>query len=208
MFEKGNPTAVKTVLNRCQTERGGKDCWNAEQLDRDLTSRWSTRIASQSLCPREARVRSLRTGEDHFREAGRSCGRRWQAHLDALVSHELHAGASMRSPAPIVPEQGSRTHLERMQQHTDLTRLCRRTAIPLTLLAQGTGTTTAHAGAIHHAQAAIGFSALLMREQLLVSGATQRPIGLESKVLPREATSFPGQAHLRRSIARGGCRVW
>src|SRR5437868_2137029 len=94
-----------------------------------------------------------------------------------------------------------------MQQHTDLARLCRRTAIPLTLLAQRTGTTTVNAGNIHHAQAAIGFSALLMREQLLGSLATQRPIGLESKVLPREAASFPGQAHLRRSIARGGCRL-
>ena len=64
-----------------------------------------------------------------------------------------------------------------------------------------------NAGAIHHAQAAIGFSAAFMREQLLVSGATQRPIGLESKVLPREAASFPGQAYLRGSIARGGSRV-
>jgi hypothetical protein len=42
-----------------------------------------------------------------------------------------------------------------------------------------------------------------MRDQLLISGATQRPIGLENKVLAREATSFPGQAYLRGSIARG-----
>src|SRR5207302_6449842 len=91
-----------------------------------------------------------------------------------------------------------------MQQPTSLARLCRRTAIPLTLLAQRTGTTAVNAGAIRHAQAAIGFSALLMREQLLVSGATQRAIGLESKVLAGEAASFPGQAHLRGSIARGG----
>jgi hypothetical protein len=62
-----------------------------------------------------------------------------------------------------------------------LARLGRRTAIPLTLLAQWTRTTTANAGAIHHAQAAISFSAVLMRQQLLGSRAPQRAIGLESK---------------------------
>ena len=108
------------------------------------------------------------------------------------MSHELHAGPPMVSPTPIAPEERGRTHLERMQQHAHLAWLCRRTAIPLTLLAQGTGTTTANAGAIHHAQTAIGFSALLMREQLLVGGATQRPIGSENKVLAREPPSFPG----------------
>jgi len=76
-----------------------------------------------------------------------------------------------------------------MQQHADLARLCCGVAIPLALLAQRTGTTTANAGSIHHAQAPIGFSALFMRDQLLGSLATQRPIGLESKVLSREATS-------------------
>src|SRR5437667_12217584 len=103
--------------------------------------------------------------------------------------------------------QAGKIQLERMQQHADLARLCRRTAIPLTLLAQRTRTTAANASGIHHAQAAVGFSALLMREQLLGSLATQRPIGLESKVLPREAASFPGQAYLRGSIARGRSRV-
>src|ERR1700738_3861928 len=95
---RGNPAAVKTVLHRRQTEPGGKDRWNAEQSERDLTSRWSARIASQPLWPREASVGTLRAGKDHFRFAWRSCGGRWQAHLDALVSHELHAGASVRSP--------------------------------------------------------------------------------------------------------------
>jgi hypothetical protein len=47
---------AQAVLSRRQTERGGKDFWDAEQLDRDLVSRWSTRIASQSLCPRDAHV--------------------------------------------------------------------------------------------------------------------------------------------------------
>src|SRR5436305_9671757 len=152
-------------------------------------------------------MRALCAGQDDFRFARQSGGRRRQAHLHALVSHELLTGAPVDSPAPIAPKQRGRTHLERMQQHADLARLCRRTAIPLTLLAQRTGTATANAGAIDHAQAAVGFSALLMREQLLGSGATQRPIGLESKVLPEQAVGFPGRAYLRGSIARGGSRV-
>jgi hypothetical protein len=78
-----------------------------------------------------------------------------------------------------------------MQQHAHLARLGRCAAIPLTLLAQRTGTTTANAGAIHDAQAAIGFSALLVRDQLLVSGTAQRPIRLEYKILACEAASFP-----------------
>ncbi len=205
--EEGIPPAVKTEVKPSPTRARRQSFLGRRTADRHLPSCWRTRIASQPLCPREARVRSLRTGQDHLRGGWRSGGGRRQAHLDALVSHELHAGAPVYSPAPIAPEQRGRTHLERMQQHTDLARLCRRTAIPLTLLAQRTGTTTANAGAIHHAQAAIGFSALLMREQLLVSGATQRPIGLESKVLAGEAARFPGQAHLRGSIARGGSRV-
>ena len=100
-----------------------------------------------------------------------------------------------------------------MQQPTSLARLCRRTAIPLTLLAQRTGTTTVNAGAIHHAQAAIGFSAVFMREQLLGSLATQRPIGLESKGLrlrsgPLSRVSPPqGEHSLRqepRAVTEGG----
>jgi hypothetical protein len=65
---------AQAMLSRCQTERGGKDFWDAEQLDRDLASRWSTRIANEPLCPREAIVGSLRAGKDHFHFAWRSCG--------------------------------------------------------------------------------------------------------------------------------------
>ncbi len=60
-------------------------------------------------------------------------------------------GTPMVSPAPIAPEQGSRPHLERMQQHTHLAWLCRCSAIPLTLFAQRAGTTAANASTIDHA---------------------------------------------------------
>jgi len=180
------------MLSRCQTERGGKVFWDAEQLDRDLASRWSTRIANEPLFPREARVRSLRAGKDHFRAAKRSCGWGRQAHLNALVPHELHTSAPVRSPAPISPEQRRRTNPERMQQDTDPTWFCGCFPVPLTLLAQRAAATIKYPGAVEHAQTAIGFAALLGWAQRLASRTVQRPIGLEGEVLPRETTRFPG----------------
>src|SRR5258708_23563143 len=112
----------------------------------------------------------------------------------------------MLPAAPVMPEERRSCDREGMKQDTDLPRLCGGSAIPLALLAQGTGPTTANAGSIDHAQAPIGFSALFMWDQFLLGRATQRSIGLESKVLAREAARFPGQAHVRRSVARGGGR--
>ena len=98
---RGNPTAVKTVLNRRQTERGGKALWDAEQSDRHLARCWDARVTSEPLCPREARVCSRLSRKDHFRCAWQGGGGRRQAHLDALVSQELHTGAPVLSAAPI-----------------------------------------------------------------------------------------------------------
>jgi hypothetical protein len=75
-----------------------------------------------------------RTGQDHIRWVWRSGGWR-QAHLDALVSHELYTGAPMLSAAPISPEERLTANHERMQEHTHLARLCRSVAVPLTLIA-------------------------------------------------------------------------
>jgi len=95
----------------------------------------------------------------------------------------------MLSPAPVPPEKRLRTDGQWMQQPTSLAWFLGGAALPLALRAQRTGAATADAGPIHDAQAAIGFSAVFMREKLLVSGALQRPIRLESEVLAREATS-------------------
>ena len=127
--------AVLRRCFRCQPERGGKAFWDAEQLDRDLASRWIPRIASEAFCPRKARVRTLRTGKDHIPLTWRSCGGRRQAHLDALVSHKLPTGAPVLSAAPIAPEQRCGTHRERVQQNTDPTRLRGDFPMPLALLA-------------------------------------------------------------------------
>ena len=163
-------------------------------LDRDVTSGGRTGIASQPLLPAETRMRALRPGKDDFHERWGSGGGRRQAHLQALVSHEVLAGAPMDSPTPIAPEQRGRTHRERMQQHADLARLRGFAALPLTLLAQRTRTTTADAGSIHDAQAPVSFSALLVWGQLLGSRAPQRSIGLESKVLGGATALAPAPA--------------
>jgi hypothetical protein len=90
-----SPSAVKTRLSRREIERGGKACWDAEQLDRDLPSRWRACITSSSFGPREARVRALRTGEDHVRDGWR------QAHFEALMAHKMDTGPPVFSAAPI-----------------------------------------------------------------------------------------------------------
>jgi hypothetical protein len=64
-----NPTVVKTVLSRRQTERDGKAFWDAEQSDRHLARRWDSCVASEPLCPRKARVGTLCAGKDHVRFA-------------------------------------------------------------------------------------------------------------------------------------------
>ncbi len=175
----------QAVLSRRQTERGGKVFWDAEELDRDLASRWSTHIASEPLCPREARVGTLRAGQDHFRAAKRSCGGRRQAHLNALVPHELHAGAPVLSPAPIPRSRSGVGPTRRgCEPHTDPTWFCGCFPVPLTPQTLWAATTIEDAGAVEHAQTAIGKALLLGWAQRLASRTVQRPIGLEGEVLP------------------------
>jgi hypothetical protein len=153
-------------------------------------------------------MRSLCARQDHVRCAWRNGGRRRQAHLNALVSHEPHTSAPVFSSAPIVPEQRGRADDEWMQKDTHLARLCCRAAMPLTLLAQRTRAATVDAGAIHQAQASIGFSALLLDTKLLVCGTAQCSVWLEREIVAREATSLPCGAHLWRGRARGRSCVW
>jgi len=115
---------------------------------------------------------------------------------------KLYADASVFSPAPVTPEQRLIPNGEWMQQHTDLARFRGGIAIPLTLLAQRTGTTTVHTGSIDHAQAPIGFSAVFMRQERAPGRTAQRPIGLEGKVSSGEATRFEGGGGGRWTIPR------
>ncbi len=183
---------AQRVSSLFEANRLSKIFGDTEQFDRHPSRRRRMRITSQPLCPRKPRVCTLGTGEGCRRDSEQSRGERLDLDLDALVAHQLDACTSVGATTPVIPSNGLRSDNQWMQQHAHLARLCSGAALPLALLAQWTGTATADAGSIHHAQAPIGFSALFMWDQLLVSGATQRPIRLERKVLAREAASFPG----------------
>src|SRR5437660_1913849 len=187
-----NPTAIKTVLSRSPAERDGQAFWDAEQSNCHPPSREGTRIASQPFCPRKSRVCALGTRKGRRCDSETGGGGRPDLDLDALMAHQLDARPSVVPTTPVTPEHGFRPNHQWMQQHTHLARLLGCAALPLTLLAQGTGTATTDTGRIDHAQAPIGFSALLMGTKLLASGTAQRPIWLERKVLTREAARFPG----------------
>jgi hypothetical protein len=116
---------------------------------------------------------------------------------DVLLAHQLEARSPVDPTTPIATDQRKRTDNRWLQEHAHLARLRRSAPIPLTLVAQRTGTTTADAGCMHDAQVPVSVSPLLTRGTLLVGGATQRPIWLEGKVLAQEVGSLPGQAHAR-----------
>ena len=69
-----------------------------------------------------------------------------------------------------------------MEQDAHLARFARFAAIPLALLAQGAGTTPTDTGPLHHAQAAIGFSALFLNTKLLIGWTMECPIRLDGEI--------------------------
>lgn len=129
------PSTARIESGCRQSERGGKGYWDAEHANRDWPGGGTASIASQSLLKAETIPRTLGAREDDGRCGWRSGGRWRQAHLQALVPHELQAGTPMDSAAPVMPEERGSTYWERMQEDAHLTGLRRSTAIPLTLLA-------------------------------------------------------------------------
>jgi len=89
-----------------------------------------------------------------------------------------------------------------MQEQTHSAGLCRLVAMPLALLTQGTDPTISDPGGVEHPQGAIVLGALLGGVQPLAGWTAEGPIGLERKVLSREATSFPGGGGGEWPIAR------
>ncbi len=119
---------------------------------------------------------ALRTGKDSSRVVW--LGRRGlrKGDLNLLGAQQAHAGSAMLPATPILPEQGSRSHLEWMQQNTDAARFCGLPAMPLALLSQRTPSTLTDASGIDQTQAAIAFSALFGCRERLIGGAAQGPI--------------------------------
>src|SRR5690348_1839849 len=136
------------------------------------------------------------------RRRGRGSGalERWLPLDLQVLAMQTQAGVPLVPSGPVSPEEGSSADRQGMKQDAHLAWFGCGASTPLALLAQRTGTATVNAGTIDHAQAPIGFSAVLMREERAPSRATQRPIRLEGKVCPSKATSFPGDRGGRRSI--------
>ncbi len=114
-------------------------------------------------------------------------------YFHALVTQQLHARTPIGSPTPVTPENRRIPDSQWMQQHAHLAWLLGGAALPLALLTQFTGTTTANAGSIHQPQASISLLSPLLERERVACRTAQRSIGLERKILSREAPRFPGR---------------
>ena len=77
--------------------------------------------------------------------------------------------------------------------------------MPLARLSQRAAATIENSGTVEDAQTAISEALLLGGAQRLARRTGQRPIGLESEILPAETTRFPGQGDRRFAIALHRC---
>src|SRR5258707_4844084 len=155
--EEGSPMAGKTVLSRCQSERGGKRFRDAEQFDRHQT-RSCMHVVSEALLPVETIMRPLRAGQGRGPERWTGRSARFHLHLHTLVTQQMDARPPMKPPAPISPEHRSRTNGQRMQEETDLARFRDSVALPLALLAQWAKPATSVGCSLLHAPAAVSVS--------------------------------------------------
>src|SRR6266702_58375 len=165
---------------------------HSEKGDFDLPLSCWTHIPFQALCPREPKMRSP-CPRKYWRHRGRGKQTaRCHLNIHPLMVQQIHAGSLMVRSASILPKNRLWSNNERMQEDSSLARLRGGAAIPLALLTQRTGTAAVKTGCVHHAQTAVSFSTMLMGTQYLACWTTKRPIGLKRKVLPGEATRFPG----------------
>ena len=169
---RGTEAKLKQEAMRLRSERS--TCpWRDPHLLSRVTGYavrgWRRRIASLRSSHESRKCARCALRKDRRRGAALAGRDLCKPHLDVLIAHKLHTGASMLSPAPVTPEQGSRANDERVEQHTHLTRFASGFAIPLTLLAQRIGAAAVETGCIHHAQASIAFNAPLVRTKGLRS---------------------------------------
>src|SRR5712691_2471805 len=200
--EEERSRQVEGALSSSQSEKHCQAVWNPEEREGDALSLIGAGIASQPLLPGQAIMCPL-CSRDRRRRRSRGFGKGWfYLDLQALAV-QMQTSPPLGSSLPISPEERSGADGEGMQQHAHLARFGCCATIPLALLAQGTRTTITNAGPIDHAQTAIGFSAVFMREAHAPSRAPERPTRLERKVGPGKVSSFPGGRGGRWSIPRG-----
>jgi hypothetical protein len=176
-----------------QSERSRNMFWDAEESDRHPSRSLGTCIASQSLCPGEPRMGTLCAGkacrlDSQTRRSGRP---------DLDRDATFRAGAGYRRVGGLDDSSPARGAAHPQRQADGAGRspgaaYAFRSPDHSPLLAQRAGAATANAGGIHRAQASISFSAVFVRNQLLVNRTPRRPIELASKVLAGKAAGFPG----------------
>jgi hypothetical protein len=120
------------------------------QMEHEGSSPSGARIALDSLCPTQPRVRPFSSGKGGRDTNRRLRGGRCNGEVDALVNHQLLTGPSLGSPAPILPKEGVRSNGKRMQEHAYLAGLLRVLTVPLTLLTQRATATGFDAGSVHN----------------------------------------------------------
>lgn len=202
--ENPHSHALRDWLHCSQTEEVSERVWYSEELDAGLPLGGCVCIARQTFCPGEPIMSTRGPRQENWRLLLRRQGGVGKHYFNSLVTEQMHAGAPIHPPAPIVPEQRGRANNKRMQKDTDLTRLFGGAPIPLALLTPFTGTTPANAGGIHQPQAPISLLPPLQERERVACWAAQRSIRLERKILPREVTRFPGRGCGRWAISR--CR--
>lgn len=124
---------------------------------------------------------TLGTGKQQGRTTEES-NPRLNQNLYLLVTKELHASPPMNPLAPVMPEERPTPHSEWVQENTHLARFARFVTIPLTLRTFRARATAADAGGVHDAQAAVGFSALLLDMKHLICGAAKGSVWLEREI--------------------------
>lgn len=87
---------------------------NAKHSDCDLPTSFGTRIASQSLRPRETIMSTFGTGKWCERNRWSDIPR-LDLDLHALVTKQVDAGAPVNPAPPVMPEDRSRADCHRMQ---------------------------------------------------------------------------------------------
>src|SRR5712691_6181448 len=208
LSEQRRPRSEGTwdMLSCRQAEEGCEGFGDAEQLDGDLASRWSARIASQPFLPTEAIMRPLRTGKRRRRGIRAHGERLLSLHLEVLAA-QRQARTSMVPTTPVTPAERFRPDDEWMQQHAHLAGLGGGAALPLTLLsASGRG---GNCGCWPHRPCAGSHRLLGVERRPQATGrrgnAACHPAGGES-LDPR--SGFVSRANPPGgSIARGGSRV-
>lgn len=196
--------AVQSLGSR-EAEKSGKVRWDAEQLERDLFRACGTGIACEPLDSREPVMGTLRPRKVSRSKGRASGGGSIEPHLDTLVAQQVHTRPAMCSAAPILPEQRGGAHAQRMKQDTDLARLLRLVAVPLTLLTQWATATVCNPGRIDDAQAAARFAASFASKEALTRRTAHGPIWLEGKGCSRKAPGFPRATDHRRCVALLRC---